>query len=117
MITVMRMIQPPEPPKPQTAADRRRSLRIAHLTEGVLFADAAATRGAVIHVFDVSRHGVGFKAAGTFPVGTEWRVKIGAGPLHVTGFVKIVHRREGQDGLWSYGAEFVNQERPPLTPA
>jgi len=106
------MVQPPEKPKAQTEAERRQSIRLAHLTEGWLYDEVPgpASRGRAIHVFDMSTTGVGFKSTSVrLEVGQVYRAKIGPGPLHVGGMVRIVHRREETDGIWSYGAEFVRE--------
>ena len=95
------------PPSPD-AAERRRSIRYLHLTQGWLLPEFAgpAAKPTEVRVFDVSRHGVGFRCEQKLGVGSSYRIRIGTGPLHLGGLIRIVNARPCPDGGSHYGGEF-----------
>jgi hypothetical protein len=91
-----------------TGADRRRSRRHPLHTIGVLFPPEGLQDKSLmeVEIFDVSLHGVGFKANVPFEIGSLYHLRIGTGPLHLSSKIRIVICRMNEDA-YNIGVEFI----------
>lgn len=95
--------------------EKRRSKRLPiqlELVVSKLFkqeADATVEISAPIHVFDVSRHGIGFETSNDLPLNYYFNAKLELGSPENSLYcvVKIVRKQSKEDTLYSYGCEFV----------
>lgn len=94
---------------PPFGRERRRHERQQVFTAGVIFppgADDDSHRRA-IYVFNVSCGGIGFRSQSHFDEGSTHGVRIGSGPLHLSGSVRILSCRVRPDGACDVGAQFL----------
>src|SRR2546423_25903 len=87
--------------------DRRRSLRQPLCATGTVIDETASDKSLDVVVMNVSTSGVAFRAPVGFGFGNEYKLRIGAGPLHLTSRLKVVDSRERGDGIYEVGAKFV----------
>lgn len=103
------------------AEERRRRGRVAGETLGWIlpparhFAkhapsgdDTEAVEGWEVRIHDVSRFGVGFTSTEAMRVGEEHRLRIGRGPMKRARVIRVAACRQGENGTYSVGAEFVD---------
>lgn len=91
------------------AAERRRYPREEVFTAGVIFPEDADDdeHRRPIFVFNVSRGGLGFRSQSHFNEGSTFGVRIGTGPLHLTGRIQVLHCRVRPDGACDVNAQFL----------
>lgn len=56
---------------------------------------------------NISPGGLGFGSPVAFRPGTTYAVRIGTGPLHLKGNLRIVSSRPARDGSYHVGAMFI----------
>jgi hypothetical protein len=113
MVSPNKPVQPQSPSGASPASDRadvrerRRSKRIETLTAGKLTPPGKNKPERRIQVFDVSLHGVGFRATSALAIGDVFDVEIGNGPLYLSGTIRITRSRPRKDGTFDTGADFI----------
>ena len=111
-------------PNPQ-ASERRRRNRLPGETLGWIL--PAQPRLAMhmpaeeeaweVRVCNVSRLGAGFISTEALELGAEYRLRIGRGPIKRSRLIRVVACRESEPGVYSVGAEFMDNPARDLAQA
>ncbi len=70
-----------------------------------------------VRVSDISRFGAGFISTEPLNPGSEFRLRIGMGPIKRARLIRIVACRESEPGTYSVGAEFIDTPARDLAKA
>jgi hypothetical protein len=89
--------------------ERRKSNRQPLGAAGLLTAEGNSQFKSQLQVLvvDVSLGGVGFRSPVAFRSGSIFALRIGSGPLHLSGRIRIISSRDREDGTYDVGAKFI----------
>ncbi|HSV13044.1 MAG TPA: PilZ domain-containing protein [Tepidisphaeraceae bacterium] len=110
----------------KAAAERRRRERVAGETQGWILSAMPQLPAHLpdgddeaweVRIHNVSRIGVGFASTAAMRIGDEHRIRIGRGPMKRARLIRVVACRQGDDGTYTVGAEFVDHPSKTLARA